>query len=75
MTAARRTLETEVDAVLLEDIHALAGAEGKALDDVVSEALADLLAKRRQGTTRDHVMTAYQASHERYGSLYANLAK
>ncbi|WP_297495020.1 hypothetical protein [Acidocella sp.] len=42
---------------------------------LVDEALADLIEKRRQGKPRDNVMAAYQASHEKFGTLYKKLAE
>jgi hypothetical protein len=43
----------------------LAKSEGRQLQALVDEALADLLEKRRLGRPRAHVMAAYQASHEK----------
>jgi hypothetical protein len=34
------------------------------LQSLIEEALGDLLEKRRQSRPRDHVMSAYQRSHE-----------
>ena len=53
----------------------LARSEGRQLQALVDEALADLLEKRRQSRPRAHVMQAYLASHERYAPLYKKLAE
>ena len=42
---------------------------------LIDEALTDLIEKRRLGKPRKHVMTAYQASVQRYGKLYKKLAE
>ena len=54
---------------------ALAHKEGRQLQALVGEALADLIEKRKMATPRAHVMGAYLASHEKYGSLYKKLAE
>ena len=37
---------------------------------LVDEALDDLIEKRKLGRPRANVMAAYQASHEKFGTLY-----
>ncbi len=76
MTApVREKFATQVDAETLARLRALAQAEGRQLQSLVEEALTDLIEKRRSGRPRAHVMAAYQASHETYGSLYEKLAR
>lgn len=70
----REKLATQVDAGLLTEIRALARSEGQQIQSFVDEALTDLLEKRRQERPRKHVMVAYQASHEEFGTLYKKLA-
>ena len=53
----------------------LAQSEGRQIQALVDEALADLLEKRRQGRPRPSVMAAYNASLEPFGALYEKLAK
>lgn len=53
----------------------LAEKEGRQLQALVDEALADLIQKRRNAQPRSHVMGAYLASHEKYGALYKKLAE
>jgi hypothetical protein len=49
--------------------------EGRQLQALVDEALADLIEKRRHIRPRAHVMAAYHASHGPYGDLYKKLAE
>ena len=71
----REKFATQVDAEILSAIRSLAQQEGRQLQTLVDEALADLLEKRKQSQPRAHVMTAYQASHGRYATLYKKLAE
>ena len=71
----REKLSTQVDSVLLDELRALARDEGRQIQALVDEAIAALLAQRRQGTARPHVMAAYQRSHARFAALYEKLTK
>jgi hypothetical protein len=71
----REKFATQVNAELLSALRSLAKAEGRQLQALVDEALADLIEKRRQARPRAHVVAAYQASHERYADLYRKLAE
>lgn len=71
----REKFATQVDAEILEAVRNLARQEGRQLQALVDEALADLLEKREQGRPRAQVMAAYQASHGRYASLYKKLVE
>jgi hypothetical protein len=71
----REKFATQVDAELLSAIRRLAHSEGRQIQVLVDEALADLIEKRKHGRPRPNVMAAYQASHETYGSLYKKLAE
>ena len=76
MTAhSREKFATQVDAEMLAEVRRLAQAEGRQIQSLVDEALFDLIEKRRQGRPRDHVMTAYRRSHERFAPLYKKLAE
>lgn len=75
MPQLREKFATQVNAELLKAIRQLAQQEGRQLQTLVDEALADLLEKRKHGKPRTHVMAAYLASHEKYGELYKELAK
>ena len=56
-------------------MRALAEEEGRQLQALVDEALADLIEKHKNAKPRAHVMGAYLASHEKYGPLYKKLAQ
>lgn len=72
---AREKFATQVDPEVLSAVRDLARKEGRQIQALIDEALADLLEKRRQGKPRAHFMAAYQDSHERYASLYKKLAE
>ena len=75
MPKTREKFATQVDSDLLRDVRVLAKEEGRQLQALVDEALADLVEKHRSGKARPHVMNAYQASHARFGPLYKKLAQ
>jgi transposase len=66
---------TQVASEILSEIRAIAHAEGRQLQALVEEALADLIEKRHNTHPRDHVMRAYRASQDKYGELYRMLAR
>jgi len=70
----REKFATQVNSKILRDVRALAQEEGRLLEALVDEALADLIEKHRNVKPRAHVMGAYLASHEKYGPLYKKLA-
>jgi hypothetical protein len=59
----------------LAEIRAIAHAEGRQLQALIEEALAELIEKRRNTRPRDHVLRAYHSSHDEYGGLYRMLAR
>ena len=75
MSEVREKFATQVQYAVLSGVRKLAQQEGRQLQMLVEEALVDLIEKRRTARPRASVMAAYQASHERYASLYQNLAK
>ncbi|MBS3025473.1 hypothetical protein [Acidiphilium multivorum] len=72
---AREKFATQVKSEILTSIRNIARSEGRQLQAVVDEALADLIEKRKQNKPRANVMAAYQASHEKFGTLYKKLAE
>ncbi len=74
-TRRREKFTTRVDSEILAAVHNLARIEGRQLQSLVDEALADLIEKRRGSRPRARVMAVYQASHERYAPLYKKLAE
>jgi hypothetical protein len=75
MSASKEKFATQVNSEILAEVRALAHSEGRQLQALVDEALADLVEKRRNTRPRPHVMSAYDASHERFAELYRKLAK
>lgn len=73
--SVREKFATQVDAELLNSLRQLAQSEGRQLQSLMDEALADLLEKRKQGRPRAHVLAAYQTSHEKFAPLYKKLAE
>ena len=71
----REKFATQVDADILSAVRDLAKSEGRQLQALVDEALADLIEKRKHGKPRADVMAAYQASHRKFASLYKKLAE
>jgi hypothetical protein len=75
MAQTREKFATQVNSEILSAVRSLSIAEGRQLQALVEEALADLLEKRKRAKPRAHVMGAYLASHEKYGPLYKKLAE
>lgn len=75
MASTREKFATQVDSQILLDIRTLARKEGRQLQTLIDEALADLIEKHKNARPRPHVIGAYLASHEKYGGLYKNLAE
>lgn len=71
----REKFTVKVDNKTLAAIRRLAVNEGRQLQSLIDEALADLVEKHRPGRPREHVMDAYKRSHVRYGELYKKLAE
>jgi len=71
----RMKFATQVDSELLSAIRGLADREGRQIQALVDEALADLIEKRKQDRPRAHVMSAYRGSHETFAPLYQKLAE
>ena len=75
MSQVREKFATQVNSEILSTVRAIAKNEGRQLQALVDEALADLIEKRKNTRPRAHVMAAYLASHEKYGELYKKLAE
>ena len=75
MSGTREKFATQVNSQILSAVRTLAEKEGRQLQALVDEALADLIEKRKKAAPRAHVMGAYLASHEKYAPLYKKLAK
>lgn len=75
MSQTHEKFATQVNSEILSTVRALAEKEGRQLQALVEEALADLIEKHKNAKPRPHVMGAYLASHEKYGPLYKKLAE
>jgi hypothetical protein len=75
MSQTRKKFATQVNPEILASLRTLAEREGRQVQALVDEALADLIEKHKNARPRPHVMGAYLASHEKYGSLYKKLAE
>ena len=75
MSPSREKFATQVNSEILASVRTLAQEEGRQLQSLVDEALADVIEKHRNAKARPHVMGAYLASHEKYGPLYKKLAE
>jgi hypothetical protein len=75
MSQTREKFATQVNSEILSAVRTLANKEGRQLQALVDEALADLIEKHKRATPRPHVMGSYLASHEKYGALYKKLAE
>lgn len=73
--STREKFATQVTPEILAELRALAHSEGRQLQALVDEALADLIEKRKNTRPRPHVVAAYGASHESYADLYRKLAR
>jgi hypothetical protein len=72
---SREKFATQVDTAILSAVRTLAHDEGRQIQALVDEALSDLVEKHRKTRPRPHVLAAYLASHEKFGSLYKKLAE
>jgi len=71
----RQKFATQVDPDLLDAVKGIAREEGRQVQSLVDEALADLVEKRRLASPRAHVIAAYRSSIGRFGKLYKKLAE
>ena len=74
-TRRRAKFTTRVDSKILSAVRRLARIEGRQLQSLVDEALADLIEKRRGSRPRARVMALYQTSPEKFAPLYKKLAE
>jgi hypothetical protein len=77
MSPAREKFSTQVVTETLNEVRRIAKEEGRQLQSLVDEALADLVVKhsRKAGRGRPHVIAAYHTSHAPLGGLYRKLAE
>ena len=75
MVITREKFATQVNSQILTVVRAIAVSEGRQIQALVDEALADLIEKRKKANARPHVMATYNASHDTYAPLYKKLAQ
>ena len=75
MAVAMRKFATQADPKVLDEVRAIAAKEGKQLQAVIDEALRDFIDKKKRGTPRPAVLTAFGESLAEYDALYQALAK
>jgi predicted transcriptional regulator len=71
----RKKFATQVNSEILSALRRLADKEGRQVQVLVEEALADLIEKRKRAAPRTHIMAAYRTSHDQYAPLYKKLAE
>ncbi len=71
----REKIVFQMSSKILAELRSLSEREGRPLQELVNEALADLLEKRQKSKPRIDVMAAYQASHEKFETRYKKLAE
>jgi len=74
-TRTREKFATQVNSDILSTVREIAQNEGRQLQALIDEALADLIEKRKQSRPRARVMAVYDASHEKFAPLYKKLAE
>ncbi len=71
----RRKFATQADPKILDDLKAIAQAEGRQFQSVVEEAFSDYVTRKRGGQPRRDVMAQLKVSIARNAELYRKLAK
>jgi hypothetical protein len=71
----RQKFASQADQKLLNDLRAIAEAEGRQFQSVVEEAFSDYIARKRGDQPRRDVMAHLKASIARNAELYRKLAK
>ncbi|MFM9888896.1 MAG: hypothetical protein ACKVQT_38220 [Burkholderiales bacterium] len=71
----RQKFASQADAKLLDDMKAIAAAEGRQFQSLVEEAFAEYIARKRGDKPRPQVMAHLKASIARNADLYRKLAK
>jgi predicted transcriptional regulator len=76
MSLAREKFSTQVASETLRQVREIAQAEGRMLQSIVDEALADVVQKHKhQRGVQPHAIAAYRTSHGPLGALYRKLAE
>jgi hypothetical protein len=75
MSKGRDAFNTELNSEMVSAVRALAKQEGRDIQELVHEAKADLIEKRKSSRPREHVLVVYSGSRGKYGELYRKLAE
>jgi predicted transcriptional regulator len=65
----------ELDPNLLAEVQLLADEQGRAVHDLLNEAVAEYLTAHSDEQVRSRVMAAHAESHAHYASVYRRLAE
>lgn len=71
----RQKFATQLDPAILAQTRALAQSEGRQVQSVVEEALAEYLAAKHGSRPRPEVMAHHEASLIQFDALYKKLAE
>jgi hypothetical protein len=77
MSPPREKFSTQVTTDILNEVREIARVEGRKLQSVVDEALADVVAKHKHARrgVQPNAIAAYRTSHGPLGALYRKLAE
>ena len=73
MAEPHEKLATQVDPVVLDGIRSLARQEGRQLQALVEEALADFVEQRKSSRSRPNLIAEYYAGRDKYRALSQKL--
>ena len=73
--AKKQKFATQLDPDILAETRALAAKEGRQVQSVVEEALAEYLVVKSGSRPRPEVMAHYEASLVQFDELYKKLAE
>lgn len=75
MEQPREKLATQMDTAMLAELRLQAKTEGRDLDTLITEAVRQYLAAKRDEAPRAHVMETYRATLDEYHEVYKKLAE
>lgn len=75
MLRNREKFVVHIDSEIVSLLRELAQQEGRQVQALVEEGLADLIEKHKNVKLRPDVLNAYLASNEKYNGLYKKLAE
>ena len=75
MDQPREKFATQMDAAILAELRLQAKTEGRQIQSLIEEAVSALLAARKSGDRRAHVMELHEAAVAKYEAVYKKLAE